>query len=211
MNILETSRLQQNISCNLIIIDNFYENPMEVREFAIKQIEDYQYNDYHPGKRSSSFATEKHKEIFNKIIAPFFGKITDFNMSKDKEINGNGSFQYNTSHDIQTWIHVDNSHSTNWGAIIYLTPDAPLSGGTGFFKYKDGNLFEADENILHNWHIISKYCKDYTKWELVSSVGNIFNRLILFRSDQYHASLDYFGKDIEDGRLIQLFFFKTER
>jgi hypothetical protein len=52
--------------------------------------------------------------------------------------------------------------------------------------------------------------QDYTKWEMVDRVGNIFNRLIMYRADNYHVSLDYFGKDINDGRLFQVFFFNTE-
>ena len=53
--------------------------------------------------------------------------------------------------------------------------------------------------------------QDYTKWEMVDRVGNVFNRLIMYRADNYHVSLDYFGKDINDGRLFQVFFFNTER
>jgi hypothetical protein len=52
---------------------------------------------------------------------------------------------------------------------------------------------------------------DYTKWEMVDRVGNVFNRLIMYRADNYHVSLDYFGKDLNDGRLFQVFFFNTER
>ena len=47
-------------------------------------------------------------------------------------------------------------------------------------------------------------------WELVDKVGNVFNRLVIYRGDYFHASLDYFGKDINDGRLFQTFFFNTE-
>jgi hypothetical protein len=31
------------------------------------------------------------------------------------------------------------------------------------------------------------------------------------RADNYHVSLDYFGKDMYDGRLFQVFFFNTEK
>mgnify|MGYP006891309455 FL=1 len=52
--------------------------------------------------------------------------------------------------------------------------------------------------------------QDYTKWELVDTVGNVYNRLVLYRGDIFHASLDYFGHDNESGRLFQTFFFSTE-
>ena len=49
-----------------------------------------------------------------------------------------------------------------------------------------------------------------TKWELVDRIGNIYNRLVLYRGDHFHISLDYFGQDMNDGRLIQTLFFDTE-
>ena len=50
-----------------------------------------------------------------------------------------------------------------------------------------------------------------TKWKIVDSVGNVFNRLILFNSNKFHMSQDYFGDSKENGRLFQVFFFSTER
>lgn len=195
----------KQLSCNLIVIDNFYENPYEVREFAINQINKYENHFFHPGKRSPSYAKKEHEELFNNIIEPFFGKIIKFDMSN----TSNGAFQYNIGSD-KTWVHIDD-YRTNWAGIIYLTPDAPLSAGTGFFKHIDGNIDSLDTDQLNNISNVNKDAHDITKWKIVSNVGNVFNRLILFRCNQYHASLDYFGTDINDGRLIQLFFFETDR
>jgi hypothetical protein len=208
MNLLEKNKLKQLITVNTIIVDNFYDNPMEVREFAISQLNDYETHIYHPGKRSSSFATNEHKEMLNRIIEPFGGKIIDFDLSKGE--NSNGTFQFNTAKDIKSWIHRD-SNGTNWAGIIYLTPDPPSNSGTGFFKYKkDGTTDFYDVELLNNEEEIKLNSHDNTKWELLTKVGNVFNRLVLFRSNQYHMSMDYFGKNINDGRLIQLFFFQTE-
>jgi hypothetical protein len=52
--------------------------------------------------------------------------------------------------------------------------------------------------------------QDYTKWDLVDVVGNKYNRAVFYKGDLFHASLDYFGKDINDGRLFQTFFFNTK-
>jgi hypothetical protein len=53
--------------------------------------------------------------------------------------------------------------------------------------------------------------QDMTKWDIVDKFGNIFNRLIMYRADNYHMSLDYFGNNKENGRLFQVFFFNTEK
>jgi hypothetical protein len=52
---------------------------------------------------------------------------------------------------------------------------------------------------------------DYTKWELFDRIGNKYNRLIIYPGKLFHASLDYFGNNNQNGRLFQTFFFNTER
>jgi hypothetical protein len=45
---------------------------------------------------------------------------------------------------------------------------------------------------------------------MTAMVGNVYNRLVLYRGDLFHSSLDYFGEGLNDGRLFQTFFFNTE-
>ena len=196
-------------SCGLIIIDNFYSNPNQIRDFVLKQ--NFKVEGNFPGKRTKSFANNSLKDIIQKYIEPFGGKIIDFPMPDNTSIDNsiyNGSFQYTTSRD-RSWIHIDGFN--NWAGIIYLTPDAPSSSGTGFYRFFDGTSNE-DEMLLNNSKLkIDSLCQDMTKWELVDKAGNVFNRLVLFNSKRYHMSLDYFGDNIENGRLFQVFFFSTER
>lgn len=197
-------------SCGLIVIDNFYNNPIETRNYILTQ--DFNVRGNYPGQRTRSFANNTLKEIIQEYVFPFGGKITDFPMPDDNNINDNniynGSFQYTTSRD-RSWIHVDGFN--NWAGIVYMTPDAPLSSGTGFYKYQDGTTIETDLKILDNKNEIDTFCQDITKWEQVDKAGNVFNRLILFNSKRYHMSLDYFGNSKDNGRLFQVFFFSTER
>ena len=51
--------------------------------------------------------------------------------------------------------------------------------------------------------------RNYEKWELMDSVGNKFNRCILFKGKRSHQSGEYFGDDKETGRLFQTYFFNT--
>ena len=37
--------------------------------------------------------------------------------------------------------------------------------------------------------------------------GNVFNRLVIFDARLIHSAGDYFGHNIETGRLFQMFFF----
>lgn len=184
-----------------LIIDDFYSNPHEVRDFALSQ--EFSVSGNYPGRRTQSFLNEEIKQIIQYNIQPFAGKIVNWGGDYT------GSFQYTTAED-RSWIHSDSY--TDWAGVCYLTPDAPISAGTGIFKHKETGLMSFDYRGSEPKELSPGHrdAKDYTKWDMVDRFGNLFNRLILYRADLYHVSLDYFGKTKEDGRLFQVFFFNTE-
>ena len=51
---------------------------------------------------------------------------------------------------------------------------------------------------------------DSTEFDLVDTIGNVYNRLILFDAQIIHAAATYFGTTKENSRLFQLFFFDLE-
>ena len=193
---------------NLIILDDFYIDAMEVREMALGM--EFGVRGNYPGQRTVPMASSSAKDILANVLRPAAGEITYW---PTDEHSYNGSFQYTTSRD-RSWIHAD--QTTTWAAVCYLTPDAPISGGTGLFKHKKTGLYEAPKNLdgTINEDIMNEIYKDsqdMTKWEIVDFVGNKFNRLVMYRGDLFHSSLDYFGQNLYDGRLFQTFFFSTER
>ena len=190
---------------SLIIIDDFYNNVDDVREFALQQ--DFNVDGNYPGHRTVSFINESIKTAISNIVSPYAGNITWWGD------NYTGAYQYTTQHD-RSWIHAD--QTTMWAGVCYLTPNAPYSSGTGLFRHKTSGLRAAvknpdgsyDQDILS---AVYKDSRDMTKWELMDVVGNVYNRLVIYRGDLFHMSLDYFGSDRHDGRLFQTFFFNTER
>jgi hypothetical protein len=197
-------------SCGLIVVDNFYNNPYDTRKYILTQ--DFKVRGNYPGQRTISYANQHLKDIIQEYITPFGGKITDFPMpdetNKDNNNIYNGAFQFTTSRD-RSWVHIDGAN--NWAGVLYMTPNAPLSSGTSFYHFHDGTTCKRDMEILENKEETDKYSQDLTKWKKVDEVGNIFNRLILFNSNRFHMSMDYFGDSKENGRLFQVFFFSTER
>jgi hypothetical protein len=189
---------------NSLTIDNFYSNPMDVREFALRQ--EFKVRGNYPGQRTESFLSDATKKTLRDILYPFAGEITNWGGEYT------GSFQYTTASD-RSWIHSDST--TDWAAVCYLTPDAPLTAGTGIFRHKETGWSNFDYRNNDPEYLKQAPpghdSQDYTKWEMVDRIGNVFNRLIMYRADNYHVSLDYFGKDMYDGRLFQVFFFNTER
>jgi len=208
------------MNANLIVIDNFYSDADTVRDFALSQSFDRTGN--YPGSRTKNFIDSTLKTVLQNILYSYSGDVIDWN----DESGYTGSFQLTTSKN-KSWIHTDKSG--NWGGVLYLTPDAPVSGGTGFFKSKlDGSLTEPDnfsevihmDMVNHQLEVMmsggqpdtdtNKIYSNMEKWDIVNQVGNVYNRLILFRSNQWHSSLQYFGEDNETGRLTQVFFIKAE-
>lgn len=183
------------MSVSVIIIDDFYNNALEVRKFALSQ--EFNITGNWPGNRSQSFLTSDTKVAIEKLLFSHAGKVTDWH---DQD-GLTGSFQLTYSSN-RSWIHTDDCNT--WAGVLYLTPDPPLSGGTGLFRYKDNKA-------CINTELTDSYdSQDMTKWELVDRIGNKFNRLILYRSNLFHSSLDYFGNSKETARLFQLFFLDTE-
>jgi len=187
-----------------IIIDDFYKNPDDVRAFALAQ--DFNSHGNYPGQRTTSFLAENVKNSIQDIIRPYGGEVTWWGD------DSTGSFQYTLASD-RSWVHSDDT--TDWAGVLYLTPDAPLSSGTGLFKHKETGLrrwrnSEHPEDVVNNAPVNIE-SQDMTKWEMVDVIGNFYNRLVIYRGDLFHTSLDYFGQNKEDGRLFQVFFFNTEK
>ena len=188
------------------IIDDFYSDVDSVREQALQQ--DFSVRGNYPGPRTKTFLNPSIKSTLEAVVKPFYGNVTYWS---DEQYTG--AYQYTTSRD-RSWIHAD--QTTKWAGVCYLTPNAPLSAGTGLFKHKATGLTMAprkddgsyDDELLAE---VYKDAQDMTKWELVDNVANVYNRLILYRGDHFHMSMDYFGQDLYDGRLFQTFFFNTER
>jgi hypothetical protein len=186
------------MNVNLIVIDDFYSNPYGVREFALSQ--EFTVTGNYPGSRTQPHIAEGVKEAIEYNMQ-FAGKITDL-MNHDPNTAYTGAFQLATASD-RTWIHAD--HHNMWAGVLYLTPEAPFTGGTALYRYKETGAFKRTGKECD---VYEGY--DYTKWDKFDVVGNKFNRLVIYRGDLFHASIDYFGHDKETGRLFQTFFFNTE-
>ena len=61
---------------SLIIVDNFYNNADDVRSYILNQ--EFSVKGNYPGQRTISYATEYLKDIIQKYVEPFAGKITEF-------------------------------------------------------------------------------------------------------------------------------------
>ncbi len=175
---------------DVIIIENFYDNPDEIREMVLK--ENFNVKGNYPGQRTKSIMIGNMKEKFESIIGR---KITYW---PDEY---NGSFQYVLEND-KSWIHRD---KTDWSAIVFLTPNAPTNGGTKTFIHKESGLTYANTNEEEIY--LNQSANNEGDWYLLDKLGNIYNRCIMFRGRKSHISDKYFGTELKNARLFQTFFF----
>lgn len=199
--IVETDRfaLNNRRDKRFFVVDNFYQDPHAVRDFALQQLffDDAGYLGMRTRKQ---FFFEGTKERFEEIMGE---KIVDW------ENQGmNGRFQSNKA-GIPLVYHCDQQ---KWAGMIFLSPDAPPQAGTSFFRHRETKIHhnsQLDWGPLGNGYDVfnNKTFLDATPYELVDRVGNIFNRLVIFDGGLIHAASDYFGWDIASGRLWHMFFF----
>lgn len=180
----------------VIIVDDFYTDPDPVRSFALSQ--HFTVVGNYPGYRTPVHPGD---------VKPFFEKIigTSIGWWPTEDKNYNGAFQYTTG-EMDSWIHRD---PTSWAALIYLTPNAPLDAGTAFFRHKETGLTRVKEGTPEA-KLMNSDGNDFSKWDQIDYVANVYNRLVLFRGTRSHRSMTYFGKDKHTGRLMQTFFFNEQ-
>ena len=182
-----------------LVVDNFYSDPDSVRSFALEKTFNY-HPDYHKGKRTDErYLFDGLKEQFEKLVGR---KIT-----KWFEHGVNGVFQYCIESDKLVY-HTD---FQNYAGIIFLTPDSPPDSGTSLFRSKITKKMKVTESEHNTVFDNGNGYLNSELFETVDTIGNVYNRLLLFDSHNIHAASNYFGTDKNNGRLFQLFFFDIEK
>lgn len=204
---------------SLIVFDNFYANPLDVYGFAIKQpyydrpftcsVTD-KYSLF--CKSTKSVSSIELKEQFQRIVFPLAGNITEFDFPNINDTL-NGCF-INFDNEKKHMINVLNSEKpqNTWIGLIFLTPNT--NNNTGIKLYKHNSVLShtnyPNVNIRDTeLRLKEKERFDFTKWEEVDYVGNVFNRLVCFRANNYHT-FDVLNEYQNCLPLNQIFIFNTE-
>jgi len=188
--------VNQNPKNKFWVVEDFYSNPMSVRDYALSR-------DYIQGGLGRGFIGSRSA---NQYLFPGlkekFESIMGIKIREWESHGMNGRFQFCIGGEPLVY-HCDDQ---TWAAVLFLTPNAPVASGTSFFKHKITQCrHKFDPRIMEIFS--SGTTMDRTPHEMVDSVGNVFNRIVIFDAGLIHSATDYFGKDINNGRLFQIFFF----
>lgn len=210
----------------IVIEDDFYPNPDEVREQALQQF-------FHPGvkgkkvlfagqRTNGSFSAENRlycksriSKLINRNIITFPVNNSNSSFTLGKELRGDKKYA--------NWIHHDRGNHEKdrlkafggvmWAAVCYLNPK-PLEGhGTGLFRSRKTNSVWVVPEFKYEGHpTFSGEWKGKDKdFHLHTYCDNLYNRIIIYPATYWHAPFNAgFGHDKYTGRLIQVFFFWAE-
>jgi hypothetical protein len=197
---------------SLIVVDDFYADPAAVREYCFgtcrfRSAEPYNY----PGWEGDKGADPP--ELRDALSSIVGGEI-----EVDRERFTWGGFRLITEESgSRPAVHADSG--ADWAGLVYLSPDAPASCGTGFFRHRATGLeapptaaearrFGFSDAVVFDRDVIRPQKCNPDAWELVSWVAPVYNRLVLFRGREcYHAPLAGFGSTPDNARLTHNFFF----
>jgi hypothetical protein len=207
----------------ITIVDNFYEDPMSVREYALTQTFSRKNMPW-PGTRTDPLSTinpEMHSTFEQKILNLFFNLKTD-TIESDFLIE----FQLIPEKYEEGWVHVDTGVS--FAGVVYLTPGAPTNAGTSIYEDNDpdpkikhlkphpqGFELQQKMNFYNDKDVdIDVYRKTRdehnNQFNKTIDVGNVFNRLVVYPGEYCHRESKMFGTDPTNSRLTQVFFAKIK-
>ena len=163
---------------NLIVIDNFLDDPDRIRFHALGLDFD-RYQVSVPGVRSMRLGGALLTEVEDKLKIAFGCKEIIWDWTQDTLC-----FQ-SCMEGTETWVHKDSQgeNQGEWAAVLYLTPNPVLDSGTGIFESPDHDMNIGVGNVYNR---------------LVAYRGKVL----------YHRSIvPGFGNTLETSRLTQTFFF----
>jgi hypothetical protein len=203
-----------------LTINNFLPYPIQVRTWALQQeflnsqqfTQKYNMHTDWPGSRSSH-VYELDQTYGDNVLNAVSNIIT--RMTGQQGFSIKSYFQLTGENDGDSWVHQDND--IDYAGLLYLNPNADPSTGTTLYRCNDVDKWTSYMNDqagytklkqINTKEDVELYQQLFTP---VDIIGNMFNRLVIYKGDIYHKSNNYFGKTKEDSRLTQVFFIKFEK
>lgn len=194
------------------VVNDFYDDPDEIRKYALMQKYTYCNEmkgiDYvFPGGRSRELR-DLNPLLYEKVCKKL---ISVFHIHEHDAMR----WQINTSFQIveakygSGLLHQD--QNTVFAAVLYLTPNAPLDGGTSLFiknnNYDDEQYWKiVDENDVRFPKGEAIDFSHHNMFDEVVRVNNVYNSIVIFEGDIHHCANRFFGETNDSARLTQVFF-----
>ena len=178
-----------------LIIDDFLDDPDRIRNFIIENKIPFEKTGNYPGKRTTPVDDIDYQNMITQKlyeVLPFKKKMDPRSFAFHLCLLGD-----------ETWGHID---PTDWAAVLYLTPNAPIEAGTLFLESDDQMMEKVRKGSYEGESSV-------VECNLESAIGNVYNRMVLFRGREipHLGVVGGFGDCLENGRLTQVFYFDEVR
>lgn len=192
----------------LLIVDNYFKNFEALQEIVNNTPagnwkmwgESRNFKDYYDCRISFTAKQEKLFLDTSKLIHANFNTITSHN---NPTIDVNWFKQINNKRADFAFPHHDQvDNRQQFTCLVYLNDTMTSSGGTAFFKLKEGEVAGVETG------------QDYwpegeqNKWEMVDYIEMVPNRLIIFPAHYYHAA--YHPANYFDAARLTLVYWMTK-
>jgi hypothetical protein len=198
-----------------MVFDNFYEDPDVWREFALRQ-------EYFKGERGSwpglrtKMLHEIDENIFRVTMRKLLMIVRQYGFTHFDELQT--TFQLIDRTYGRGWVH-DDDPKLNIAGLVYLNKDAPLGSGTVIYQDQDDFNGEQYTELFMNDVLLSDSAERETfakyRQEQVAhftksiEIESVYNRCIIFDPRNWHSAENFFGDNIADSRLTQVFFIRA--
>lgn len=187
---IKTNLLKFN-SVKVLVVDNFYENPYEVRKLAldIPASSNLRIRGNNPAFRVNAFYEffDLYK-IYDELAREYFPEIMENYIDSFMKMSFmRATFMVNVmqSTDLPAIApHIDNPSGINLASVIYLNTENECNGGTGFYEYKNKSLVKENIGIVPKEYVTDSV----DDWKLIGIADMKFNRMILYNQSVLHSA-----------------------
>ncbi|MDE2407332.1 MAG: hypothetical protein KGL91_05660 [Xanthomonadaceae bacterium] len=200
------------------LFDHILPNPEAVRERCLAK-QDWSLGFPHtqeswPGRRAiPALEPEELAQIEARVMqATGSRKLWVQSTPEGKTLNHN-CVQAVGAHEAGARPHTDSRALCRYAGVLYLTPDAPQSCGTSFYRQRmpGGQLGGNTVSSPHNNLVEAMGTRFVPPNSFVEDVRipNKFNRLLVYSAAMIHSATAYCGSVLADERMAAVFFWMT--
>jgi hypothetical protein len=183
----------------IVVKDDFYRDPDRVRRLALSKT--YQQPPAGtPRLAVTAVCTEAESKAMYDLLQPYLPATTG-----NPIVGANILFRYTLADARKkVFCHVDGCSSAG---IVYLTSPENCAGGTTIYRHRatGDEIYRKENRQLYDF-------RDPDQWEIIREVEMVYNRLVMYPGQLFHAITPvFFGDRIDNARLTQNVFIYRER
>ena len=175
----------------LVVKDDFYPDPDAIRQIALTRAYEKPPANTPRLAVTSMCNEQESREMFERL-SPYLE-----NKQGNSVVAANIMFRYTLKNaQKKVFCHVD---GCSGAGIVYLSLPQNCAGGTTIYRHREtgDEIYNRANRHLYNFN-------DESQWEILREVEMVYNRLVFYPGQLFHAITPiFFGDSIENARLTQ--------